>query len=237
MIFITGDTHIPIDISKLGNKYFPEQKNLSKKDYLIICGDFGGVWNGSNEEKYWRTWLNKRNFTTLFVDGNHENFELLKTYKIEEWNGGKVHFIHDSIIHLMRGQVYDIDGLKFFTMGGGNSIDKFYRTPYVSWWPDEMPSKKEYDEALENLEKHNNIVDYIITHVAPESIMSMVHPDNVYEKPLNLFLEEINKTVSFNKWYIGHLHLNKEWDEKHFLLYDRIIDLNNNYFKGSNVFR
>ena len=49
MIYITGDTHIPIDIKKLNTKNFSEQKTLTKEDYVIICGDFGGVWNGKNE--------------------------------------------------------------------------------------------------------------------------------------------------------------------------------------------
>ena len=67
MIFITGDTHIPIDIGKLSSKCFPEQKEMTKNDYVIICGDFGGVWDGSNEEKYWIKWLKSKNFTTLFI--------------------------------------------------------------------------------------------------------------------------------------------------------------------------
>jgi len=45
MIFITGDTHIPYDIGKLSTKRFSQQKLLAKNDYVIICGDFGGVWN------------------------------------------------------------------------------------------------------------------------------------------------------------------------------------------------
>ena len=44
MIYVTGDTHIPIDIHKLDDDAFMEQKNLTKDDYVIICGDFGGVW-------------------------------------------------------------------------------------------------------------------------------------------------------------------------------------------------
>ena len=79
MIYITGDTHIPVDIKKLNAKKFPEQRELSENDYVIICGDFGGVWENSPSDLYWLKWLNTRNFTTLFVDGNHENFELLNT--------------------------------------------------------------------------------------------------------------------------------------------------------------
>ena len=40
-IFITGDTHGDFARFKKGN--FPEQAELTKEDYVIICGDFGGV--------------------------------------------------------------------------------------------------------------------------------------------------------------------------------------------------
>jgi len=82
MIYITGDTHIPIDISKLNTSKFPDQKALSKSDYVIVCGDFGGVWEYSEEGRYWLNWLEQKNFSTLFVDGNHENFDMLDNFCI-----------------------------------------------------------------------------------------------------------------------------------------------------------
>ena len=50
-IFITGDAHG--DFSRLQPVAFPEQSNLTKEDYLIICGDFGGVWDGGDAEQQW----------------------------------------------------------------------------------------------------------------------------------------------------------------------------------------
>lgn len=40
MIYITGDTHA--EFSRFSTKRFPEQKEMTKDDYVIICGDFGG---------------------------------------------------------------------------------------------------------------------------------------------------------------------------------------------------
>ena len=57
MIFITGDTHGNIDIKKLNSRMFPEQKTLAKSDFVIIAGDFGLIWDDSNECKYWIKWL------------------------------------------------------------------------------------------------------------------------------------------------------------------------------------
>ncbi|WP_260504042.1 hypothetical protein [Paenibacillus illinoisensis] len=73
---------------------------MTKDDYVIIVGDFGLIWDGSNEDRYWLKWLDKtKSFTTLFLDGNHENFDLLEQYPVENWNGGKVHRINKSVIH------------------------------------------------------------------------------------------------------------------------------------------
>ena len=85
MILITGDIHGSHDISKLDNTKNPIFKKLTKEDYLIICGDFGLVWYNDMADTLWRTWLDEKPFTTLFVDGNHENFDLLYEFPEEEW--------------------------------------------------------------------------------------------------------------------------------------------------------
>ena len=84
-IFITGDTHGSYDIQKLARKNFPEGKTLTKDDYVMICGDFGCVWGGelAGSDRWWQNWLDEQPWTTLWVDGNHENHDLLKTYPIE----------------------------------------------------------------------------------------------------------------------------------------------------------
>lgn len=222
MIYVTGDTHTPIDIKKLATKNFPEQKLLSKEDYLIILGDYGGVWDNSEEDRYWRRWLNNKNFTTLFVDGNHENFDLLNKYDVEYWNGGKVHMIEDSIIHLMRGQVFDIDGNIFFTMGGAESIDKLDRTEGKSWWKEELPSQKEIEEALYNLELNNWKVDYVLTHTTSNKNMEQM--GYIKEKNiLNSFFDEVQEKLQYKHWYCGHFHSDTKIDDKHTVVYRKVI--------------
>jgi DNA repair exonuclease SbcCD nuclease subunit len=225
MIYLTGDTHIPIDVNKLEESYFPAQHTMTKNDYLIICGDFGGVWDRSKEKEQFLNTLAERNFTTLFIDGNHENFDILEKMPVSQWHGGKVHFIRDSIIHLMRGQVFEIDGLKFFTMGGGNSNDKAYRVPHRSWWKQEMPSDIEKQTGLNNLALHNYEVDYIITHTAPTDVVIQIRPVASDELPLNEYLMDIKQKVKFKKWFFGHFHKNMCLDDKFVLLYDAFYSL------------
>ena len=39
MIYVTGDCHA--DFTRFNTKIFPEQYEMTKDDYVIICGDFG----------------------------------------------------------------------------------------------------------------------------------------------------------------------------------------------------
>lgn len=224
MVYITGDTHIPVDISKLNTKQFPCQKNLSKDDFLIICGDFGGVWINDNEEIYWRKWLDNKNFTTLFVDGNHENFQLLNEFEIVDFHGGKAHKISDSIYHLMRGQLYEIGDKRFFTFGGAASHDKEYRTKDKNWWEEELPSAEELETAISNLEANGWNVDYIITHCAPSSVQEKINSS--YNKDvLTEFFEEIKNKATFSKWFFGHYHTDAEIDDNFRCMFNNIENL------------
>ena len=63
--------------------------------------------------------IGKLKYNVCFIDGTHENFELLRSYEVSEFKGGKVHHITGNLYHLMRGQVYDFDGVSVFAMGGG----------------------------------------------------------------------------------------------------------------------
>lgn len=55
--------------------------------------------------------------------GNHENFDRLYQYPVEDWHSGKVHKIRESVLHLMRGQVFEIEEKKIFSFGGASSHD------------------------------------------------------------------------------------------------------------------
>ena len=169
-IFITGDTHIPIDIKKLSTKNWEEQKNLTGDDYLIIAGDFGLLWDAveTREEKYWTKWLNNKKFTTLFIDGNHENFTRLNRLEKTSFLGGKVGVVSNSIFYLQRGEIYSINKKKFLTIGGAHSHDIEHRTEGLSWWKEEEINEDEKKHTIKNLEKHNYEVDYIIAHTLPE---------------------------------------------------------------------
>jgi hypothetical protein len=241
-IYLTGDIHgDPRRLSMLG---FPEQKELTKEDYVIILGDFGLVWDNveSREEKYWLNWLNDKPFTTLFIDGNHENFDRLNSYPVETWNGGKIQKIRPSVYHLIRGQIFNIDGCKIFTFGGAKSHDikdgileigdpkikqwskdytKLFRINKLSWWEQELPSNDELSEALSNLEKANYDVDFVLTHCTSTSSAILLggFKDN---DVLTNFFENIRPKLNFKRWYFGHYHMDKAINTKEICMYEKI---------------
>ena len=248
MIYITGDCHQ--DFRRFSTRIFPEQKGMTKEDYVIICGDFGGVWNqgGENkEEKHLCDWLEGKPFTTLFVDGNHENFDRLYAYPVEEWHGGKVHKIRPSVIHMMRGQVFEIDGKSIFTFGGASSHDidggilepegpdfkrkkrmldqdwRPYRINHVSWWSQELPSQEEMEEGRRNLAAHGNKVDFIVTHCCASSTQILLGGKLYRPDTLTAYLEEIRQNTSFRKWFFGHYHDDRNVNAQEILLYEQII--------------
>lgn len=224
MIFVTGDTHGTIDVKKL-EIFAKKHPELTRDDYVIIAGDFGGVWHHYTLDSDLRYYTDLP-FTVLFVDGNHENFDMLNRYPVKTWRGGKVHVICPNIIHLMRGQVYEIEGKTIFTFGGATSIDKDFRVERYSWWKQELPTFEELDEGLANLKRYDNKVDYIITHSCGQR--AIMYPQLrfvAYEKstcPEVNLLSNFEDRVTFKHWYFGHFHIDAELSDKYTVLYNEI---------------
>lgn len=232
-IWITGDTHG--DFNRFSRRNFPQQRGMGRDDCVIIAGDHGGVWAGEQADGRKLDWLEDKPFTTLFVDGNHENFDLLNAYPKQEWHGGRVHVVRPHVLHLMRGQIFEIGGLTWFTMGGAASHDiqdgildpadqDFERRYWLmrrmnarfrvlghSWWPGEMPSEEEYAEAETNLERAGWCVDCVLTHCAPTSVARALNPGYQPDR-LTDFLETVRERCRFSQWFCGHYHTNRVID-------------------------
>lgn len=252
MIYVTGDTHA--DFSRFSTHRFPAQREMTKDDMVIVCGDFGGVWSDSAEERHWLDWLNDKPFTTLFVDGNHENFDRLYSgeFPEEDYCGGRVHKIRESVLHLMRGCVFELEDKRFFCFGGASSHDiqdgildpadfddhrlfrKEYWRRYVlgeqfrvkgySWWPQELPSEDEMRRGADSLAAHGNRVDYVITHCLPQEIAS-IFSSGLYEPDaLTMYFNKLlHDGLQFDHWYCGHYHTDMRLMGKFDVLYDKIV--------------
>lgn len=235
MIYMTGDCHR--EFGRFSTSVFPEQREMTKDDYVIICGDFGGIWDyekESKEERNWLDWLDKKSFTTLFVSGNHENFDRLDAYPMKEWYGGKVNEIRPSVLHLKRGEIFKINGKTFFTFGGARSHDirdgildsekdkekikewqkdytRLFRINKRTWWQQEMPNEEEMQYGLENLEKHGNKVDYIVTHCGPQHAVSFFSGGVFKGDELTEYFNTICDIVDFQGWFSATITRTKRY--------------------------
>ena len=246
MLYVTGDTHG--EFQRFAPACFPQQAQMTREDYVIICGDFGGLWDGSEEENAALDWMEERPFTTLFIDGNHENYAMLNALPVENWNGGKIHRVRPHILHLMRGQIYEFGGLTWFAMGGARSHDieagildpadpnferKYgilerqnarFRVLGMSWWPEELPNDAEYAEARANLVRAEWCVDCVLTHCMPTSIALQMSRHNEPDH-LTDFLEEVRSKCRFAYWFGGHYHRNQIIDERCIVQWENISSL------------
>lgn len=235
MIFVTGDIHGEHSITKLGSGNFPLGKTLTRDDYVIICGDFGLLWDDSAQEHYWRKWLEEKPWTTLWIDGNHENFDMLSGFPTEDWHGGKVQRISEHVLHLCRGHVFRIDGKTFFAFGGAESHDKQYRRMGISMWEAELPSAEEMEAGRRALDAVGWKVDYVLSHSLPQRIQDMLFPlEDYWDNPLTRFFDEIDRKLTFDTWFTGHYHRSRLF-ENYYLLYHNIIALEEEGFAQASI--
>jgi predicted phosphodiesterase len=219
LIYVTGDMHG--DLTRFKSK---PMRALRKNDVLIVCGDFGFVWDDSPKEKRILKWIGKRKYHVLFVEGPNDNLELLRRYPQAEWNGGKVREISGRLRQLMRGEIYSIEGKVIFAFGGGSRKEESDLLPPWAQW--ELPSPEELEHARQNLAKWDNKVDYIITHQPSRKIMEFLHPHHHDVNVLDAFLDELRKTCTYRRWYFGFLHKNKQIPPAEVALFQDVVRAN-----------
>lgn len=227
MIYVVGDTHGSLDIKTIEEWEIEVKPTLN--DYLIILGDWGAVWYGNWWDDPMIEYWDSKPYRVLFIDGNHENHKALNTYPIVHWNGGRAHLIGNNILHLMRGEVFTIDNKTFFCMGGGRSVDAPLRTEGKSWWPEEMPSKQDYDNGIDNLTKYDFKVDYILTHITDTFTLKLINPyfeQDELSQYLNILKSEYN--LKYKHHYFGHYHIDAKITSKETAVYQNIYRLDNN---------
>lgn len=250
-VYVCGDTHGKHDIKKVYNWYNKNVENLTEEDVLIQLGDWGAIWHDkTNVHAYKKDvelqvkWAKKK-FTLCVVPGNHENYDIIDKLPKKEKFGGIVRVLqprnvyngklYKEIFLLERGEIYNINGKTFLCVGGASSQDKYMRTVGVDWWSRELLSKMEEDNCLENLDKVNWKVDYVISHTCPTSIgnvfLERIIPrfsDLDYNSkkaksndPVSKFLQHLlDNGLEFKEWHFGHWHEDIILKEKFFCHYN-----------------
>lgn len=218
--FVTGDTHGTYDIQKI-IEFEKKFTDLDKTDILIVTGDFGGVWYGTDKDDYVLNWWENKPWTTVFVDGNHENFDALNALPEKYWCEGRVHEVAKGVYHLIRGEVFYINSHRIFAFGGAISTDRGHRREGTTWWRGELPTHDEVKAGFRNCALVHNEVDFIIAHSCPENLKDYLwryesertNIDFVYGpeyENIHYVLQDFCNALEYRKLFFGHYHVDRE---------------------------
>ena len=194
-IAFLGDLHGNTNNAYKLIDYIMEHDN---PDLLIQVGDMGVM--GELFEKYLNK-LNKKlesyNIELWFIDGNHENFNWLLN-KVKNPHG--LNSITSKIKYIPRGTMLTLGKKNFYFCGGAFSIDKFMRTIYKSWWPQEILSKEETEELINyyNENYSNYKIDYFISHDTP--LFEHYQDDSIFMNQSD-FYEDYSHKINLRKIY------------------------------------
>lgn len=219
MIYITGNTHGDITRFKQFKALFPKYNH-----HLLVCGDFGFVWDDSASEKRRLLKLEKLDCNIMFVEGTHDNLDILSGYPLEDYCGGKVRRVAKNVFWMQRGEVYTLeDGVTVFAMGGGESIDADERKEGINWWRCELPSVVEIEAAKRNLEQVRNKVDIVITHYHPRLELGLIDTQKESVNALVAFLGSIARTIDYKHWYFGMDHVDRTISPRMTAVFQKVI--------------
>lgn len=227
--FATGDVH---------GDWFRIWHWLEKMDFaqdeniaVIILGDAALYWNPSKFDAERIIKRHEENYKAhiYFLDGNHENFDLLKQLPID--TDGVAH-ISEHIHYLPRGfagWIHTETGKsKICVCGGADSIDKFRRVEGISWWADETITK----EDIAKIPVGSYM--YVLSHCCPRSVfednkvylatLSNIPENSVWHESEDR-LEELKDKILYDKWLFGHYHVDKDLDGKHRAILNDFVEL------------
>ncbi len=112
---MVGDLHG--NIEKLQDVIAQVKNTDSLNGYLLCAGDFGFTWTNKKISEL-QTFVNKLpiEFEILFIDGNHENFDILNCVNVVNKFDDMVGVLCDRVFYLARGHVYNICEKKIFNI-------------------------------------------------------------------------------------------------------------------------
>lgn len=225
MIFLTGDTHG--DFRRI--KQFCQRMNTTHDDTLIILGDAGFNYYGNYRDRNAKVYVSKLPVTLFCIHGNHEMRPTsIPTYKEKPYRGGTVWYegAYPNILFAKDGEIYDFDGKQCIVIGGAYSVDKYYRLAMGwNWFSDEQPSGEIKRRVEKQLAAVGNEIDVVLSHTCPlryeptEVFLKEIDQTTV-DKSTELWLGEIEKKLTYSKWYCGHYHIAKKIDKLQFMFED-----------------
>lgn len=249
MVYVTGDTHGGLDISKLFPEKWEEGWKLNREDFLIVLGDFGLLWTHEptkDHEIPLTDFYNHAPWTTLWIPGNHENYDRIEQLERTEFDGMAVRK-HSSwrSIYMLESGIQRIQEKNCLVFRGAESVDRKERILGISYWRQEIPSAMEFHKIAGELDAFCKQVefskrstttmeerglDFVLSHSAPkEFFFDIIRSGKLDSEKFNdptleqlQALEDIIQGYGQTpEWYCGHFHVEHDQDNHH-AMYDAI---------------
>lgn len=157
--------------------------------------------------------LERTGIQVYVTDGNHDPVPVLRAYLIGEAPG--VHLMRANLQFVDRGNIVELDGVKFMSLGGAASMDRERRIMQMeeggvrTWWPEETLTNEEVLYAIENA-KANGPVDVMVTHDYPDGLDFAKHALQIQYPECIAHRRQIRKVLAVaqpNMLYHGHHHI------------------------------
>jgi Icc-related predicted phosphoesterase len=211
-ICFVGDIHGEFEFFEK----LPKRVELPSDMTFIQVGDFG--WYPQNIQYFPQNFPNP----VYFIDGNHEHFPLIRgVTEIKE--------VKPNLFYVPRGTVMEIDGWTIGFIGGGESVDRYWRTKEIDWFPDERVTEEDVNKLLNCGKK----IDILVTHAPPKiAIDYNFTPIRRESWSLPRDWEDVSAQRIEHLWnnlgrprlYCGHMHRSVKWNNV------RILDINETEF-------
>jgi 3-oxoacid CoA-transferase subunit A len=222
MIYLTGDTHGQFDRVSI----FCHEIGTSRDDVLVILGDAGINYAGTQGDNPKKRFLSKLPITLMCIHGNHENRPTnIYTYRETAVFGGTAYWEpeYPNIFFAKDGEIYELGGKRCIAIGGAYSVDKHLRLQCgYKWFADEQPSDATKARVEHQLEDANWNVDMVLSHTCPTKYM----PREVFMSGISQWtvddstedwLDTLEDRLEYQHWFCGHFHIYKSIDKVQFL--------------------
>lgn len=156
-MLVQGDTHG--NTNAIGHAFAQAQRQQA--ELVIQVGDFGYGWKIRDSRCAFTDKVSRYaqayDLDLWWIDGNHENFDYLEA--VGAFGADEPVEVAPRVWYVPRGTLLPVGDSRCLFVGGAYSVDKPYRTPHQSWWPQEELTGGQVERALQ----HEN-VDVIFSH-------------------------------------------------------------------------
>jgi Icc-related predicted phosphoesterase len=229
-VVVAGDWHAN---AKYAVRAVEWARDTHNADTIIHVGDFGYTFPRAFLDALSAA-LAENNQRLYFVDGNHDNHELLASLATAE-DGTRP--LTDSIAYLPRGLRWEWYGVRYLALGGAHSVDRQARTPGVSWWGDERISMRDVLLATAG-----GPADVMFTHDCPSGVeikglrSGQFPPDEIRASESNReLLRAVMDEVNPGFVYCGHYHVRQSASIRNGMTRVEILDRDEMWFKENMV--